>query len=341
MLTIGITTHDRIEDLKRMARSLYKSNLSIPYNISIYDDASTEFDSIFLKKIFKNANVIHRNSKIVGADRNSYLMYQNFLQSDDEFFFNADSDLIFRKDWLEKGMNLLKETDGILTLFNSSMLSGINTLGNVIEKKRVGAAGVLMTRKIVETIMSNFDYYSINGKVPQFDMKWCDILNENNIKIYSVCKSLVQHIGLAGQNSNFNFFEYGIGFEVDSKYQGQIFNDLLLNISTSRFKPNYSVFPFDEIPKNSNVIIYGYGIAGINYVKQVQATKYCNIKCIVDKNWNLLRDDVKSPRLINEVSFDYIVIATVLKETALSIKKNIMSINGSIKEKQIIIGNVI
>ena len=44
MITIGITTYNRLDVLKKMAKSLYKSDLLGQCNIRVYDDASSEYD---------------------------------------------------------------------------------------------------------------------------------------------------------------------------------------------------------------------------------------------------------------------------------------------------------
>lgn len=336
MLTIGITTHNRFAILEKMAKSLYDSKLSSPYCIRIYDDASTEFTIDDLRQIFPNAITIIQNEKSVGADKNSYLMYEDFLKSNDDYLFNADSDLIFRSDWLERGLKLLNKSDGVLSLFNARITKSVKISDYFVEKEKTGAAGILMTRKCVNQIMNNFKYQDLVGKVPLFDYKWCAYLRSRGTRILSVKESLVQHIGINGQNSDFRNFDYGIGFKVDSLNQGQIFNDLLMDISINQGKipTNNNLFPFAKVPMGSNVIVYGYGQVGLNYVNQIKISNYCNLVGVVDKGWKEKKvREVKSPKNIKKWNFDYIVIAVSSDILANEIKLELLKIDETIENK--------
>lgn len=55
MITIAIPVYNREKLVKRMATSLYLSDLCVPYNICIYDDNSSELDINTLKTLFPNA----------------------------------------------------------------------------------------------------------------------------------------------------------------------------------------------------------------------------------------------------------------------------------------------
>lgn len=72
------------------------------------------------------------------------------------------------------------------------------------------------------------------------------------------------------------------------------------------------LFPFEKIPKNSNVLIYGAGLLGQEYLKQIEITKYCNIIGFADKNFRDCKSPilpVYSPNDIGKLNFDYVVIA--------------------------------
>ena len=201
MVTISIPTYNRYNLLKTMAASLYQSNLDIPHNIRIYDDCSTEYTVDELKMLFPDAAAIKRNSTNLKADGNTYSFYRDFLSTSDSFLFNADSDLLFSKNWLVDGLKLIKKTDGILTLFNATShpVKEIHDDTFCI-KNHIGAAGTLFTREKVEQIV---DYFSKTNEtaIKYFDWKWSELLNRNNTRIFCVNNSLVQHIGFVGQNS--------------------------------------------------------------------------------------------------------------------------------------------
>jgi hypothetical protein len=206
-----------------MAGSLFESNLLSSCNIRIYDDCSMEYGIDELKKIFPTAVSIKRNEHNIKADKNMYQMYVDFLTSTDDYFFNADSDLIFSHDWLKSALGLMQETDGILSLFNSVIHPADKIINkNLCIKKYIGAAGTLFRRGRVRELMEQFtDIEEIEG----FDWQWSEYFYNKNIPVYCVNNSLIQHIGYTGQNSG-AFFDFGRNYTIASVSQGQIINDV-------------------------------------------------------------------------------------------------------------------
>lgn len=238
MITIAIPTYNRYNLLKIMTASLYSSDLSIPYNIRIYDDCSTEYGLDELKQIFPNAASVNRNSSNLKADLNMFSFYKDFLLSSDKFLFNADSDIIFNKKWLLNGLELIDSTDGVLSLFNATSHQVKEIVNDkVCIKNSIGAAGTLFKRERVEEIVNYFSKLP-NSEISSFDWKWSDFLTKENIRIFCTNESYVQHIGYYGQNTTIRYrgykiiktqkpyFDYGRNFKVDSPDTGQIVNDI-------------------------------------------------------------------------------------------------------------------
>lgn len=72
------------------------------------------------------------------------------------------------------------------------------------------------------------------------------------------------------------------------------------------------LFPFEKIPQNSVILIYGAGILGQEYLKQIAITKYCKVLGFADKNYLEYQNSkipVYAPEKIHELDFDFIVIA--------------------------------
>lgn len=72
------------------------------------------------------------------------------------------------------------------------------------------------------------------------------------------------------------------------------------------------LFPFEKIPKGSTILIYGAGILGQEYLKQILISNYCKVVGFVDKNYAdypPMQVRVFSPEAIAELSFDYVVLA--------------------------------
>ena len=203
-LTVGIATYNRKSMLENMAKSLYLSDLSaFKVNIRIYDDCSTEFNRDFLEKIFPDAASIIVNETNLKADYNTFNMYRDFIKSGDDYFFNADSDLLFNKDWLNFIKENFNKTDGVLSVFNTTRHHPvIEDCGDLVCKEHIGAAGTFFSRERVK--------------------------QNNKVRIMCSKRSFVQHIGLvSGENSNLYSADYGTGFSVDSIHNGQILNDLI------------------------------------------------------------------------------------------------------------------
>lgn len=225
-ITIGIPTYNRKKILTSMARSLNESDLSIAnVHIRVYDDCSTEFDKTFLKEIFPNATSITVNEKNLKADLNTFSMYKDFLSSSDEYFFNADSDLIFRKDWLRFLLANIDNTDGIISIFNTKNHPVKKDNDDVlIEKETVGAAGTFFSRALVEKIVTNLNAEQQN----HVDWSFCKYFTECGVRIFCSKDSYVQHIGFVGQNTrDYGTFDFGKNFLIDSELNGQILNNVM------------------------------------------------------------------------------------------------------------------
>lgn len=228
-LTIGIAVYNRKSLLEAMAKSLKMSDLSaFETHIRLYDDCSTEFDEKYLKKLFPFAATIRRNETNLKADLNTYNMYLDFFNSGDDYFFNADSDLIFNKNWLSFIQENFSKTDGVLSVFNAKENHPvIAEEGNLVQKEHIGAAGTFFSRERVGEIIEFLD--EENRK--EIDWGFSKLFKSRNVRIFCSKESYVQHIGLiGGQNHNLYCLDYGTNFTVDSPENGQIINDLLLNI---------------------------------------------------------------------------------------------------------------
>jgi hypothetical protein len=206
-----------------MAKSLYKSDLSVPHNIRIYDDCSTEYGGDFLKKLFPTARSVKINPVNLRADKNIYQMYADFISTGDDYFFNADSDIIFNNQWLNTAVELIEKTDGVLSLFNANSHKHYKITDDILcLKNSVGSAGVFFSRNRLRELLTYFDS---TEQVKGFDWQWSEYFVNNKIKIYCTNKSLIQHIGYCGQNSGL-YFDIGRNYKIETIEDGQIMNDI-------------------------------------------------------------------------------------------------------------------
>lgn len=237
-----------------MSDSLYRSDLSSSPNIRVYDDCSTNFDKNTLETLFPTAKTIKINNTNLNADKNMYQMYVDFLQTDDDYFFNADSDIIFNTQWLNNAITMIEKTDGILSLFNTAAHKPYTTIDDLFcLKYSIGAAGTFFKRDCVSYLLNYFDSLD---KVRGFDWQWSEHLKNNGFKIYCVNKSLIQHIGYTGYHSGL-YFDVGRGFKVESILDGQIINDILVNcIDNNLAKDKEYKLTIENMTERDNSFLY-------------------------------------------------------------------------------------
>lgn len=232
MITIAIATYNRRELLEKSINSLLQSNDLSQCNIRIYDDCSSQLSIEEIKTIIPQATITRR-PKNLGADKNCYLMYKDFLNTEDDIFVNADADLLYHPEWLTTALALLEKTDGVISLYNSinhNHLSTLNMGGNdLLIKKSLGAAGTIFTRATIMKIVESMDENSSNLS---FDWKWSALLRKRGLQLYCTKRSYIQHIGNIGQNnSSLANADYGINFipgnDLNSTYLEQFYHGLL------------------------------------------------------------------------------------------------------------------
>ncbi len=73
------------------------------------------------------------------------------------------------------------------------------------------------------------------------------------------------------------------------------------------------LFPYELVPKGSNIIIYGAGKCGRSFLKQICDNHYCNVVAVVDKNYKNIQKvygiDVVSINDIYSIKHDFVVVA--------------------------------
>jgi len=221
---LAITTYNRKQTLERMAKSFREANL-IDCETIIFDDCSTEFNRIYLSRLFPSARIVV-NSENIGSDNNIRSMYKYFLKTDADILYSLDSDLIFHPDFVEIGLNLLKNTDGIVSLYNSFKHPAYDSLlccgQKLLLKKHIGSAGTVFTRQIMKVIMDNVSLSR------SFDWDWSAFLEKINVRILVSETSYIQHIGFTGYNTKHTFeMDYGLNFLPVTQINVKILLELL------------------------------------------------------------------------------------------------------------------
>jgi len=98
----------------------------------------------------------------------------------------------------------------------------------------------------------------------------------------------------------------------------------LLNLSRedTRF-----IFPYEDIPKGADIILYGAGNVGRCYYRSLKVGNYVNIVAWVDKDYKRISKagfPIESIEAIKNYIFDYIVIGIDEEETAEAVKQSLI-----------------
>jgi hypothetical protein len=237
-ITLAIATHNRKHLLEKMITSLYLSDMGDHVHLRIYDDASTDFDEDFLRKAFPGSKTIMRNPVNLGPSKNMHRIFTDFIAQGDDILILTDSDLIFNREWLAVVERIIDRTDGVMSLYNSVLHTGILDkfqIDNVsmLNKRTIGGAGAVFNKNIIKKILSELPPSNT------YDWDWSDYLVKSGVRLLVTERSYVQHIGIVGFNSG-NYFggdrsgslcDYGINFiggnEHNEKVQGEFFNELV------------------------------------------------------------------------------------------------------------------
>ncbi len=210
-ITIGITTFNRLDYVKKMCLSLRHTIGLESCSIRIYDDCSHEFDLDEIVKEFPFVTECKRREHNLGSDFNIQQMYADFLETGDDVLVNCDSDMIFHSGWLVKVKELLPLTDGVLSCYNSILHVPVDNFSlngeKIVRKETVGSAGTVFTRTIVERIVSNV------RPSYKYDWDWCRYLATIGTRLLVTERSYIQHIGIVGQNCDaVHIVDYGLNF---------------------------------------------------------------------------------------------------------------------------------
>lgn len=115
------------------------------------------------------------------------------------------------------------------------------------------------------------------------------------------------------------------------------------------------LFPFEKVPFGSRIMIYGAGVLGQEYLRQIMITGYCKVIGFLDKNYDNyppMTIPIYSPYAISQqrFKFDYIIIAlraafalpdvlNCLKEQGVEKEKIIYVLERAVQVSDILIGS--
>jgi len=213
-----------------MASSLSRTENLETCEVRVHDDTSSELSRNDLEQFFPFSQRIFCHDTNLGASGNMHRIFQDVMETPCEYVLLSDADLIFHPSWISVATEVLTETQGVLSLYNSVRHPILNHefLGGhqVVEKASLGGAGVIIARRHIEKILKSVPL------TRDWDWDWSRYFVESDITQYALKESLVQHIGISGEHSNGVNFDYGLNFypvdSADTRLTIEVFQELLL-----------------------------------------------------------------------------------------------------------------
>jgi hypothetical protein len=191
----GITCKNREDLYYKTLQSLFR--MSPQANILILDDCSEAIDHALTLSYFPKATIHYTSSPTGRADFAIHHLWELFLKYDMDYLVNIDSDMLVASNLLDQLHELVNETQGIFSLFNTNSHPAEKIGPKWVEKKSFGSAGTVIRRDLVEQIIK---------QVPvsvHWDWDWCAWLKTKKIALVAVRESMAQHLGLtSGQNTS-------------------------------------------------------------------------------------------------------------------------------------------
>ncbi len=223
-LMIAVPIFNRKKYLEITAHSLKECSDVNNVEISVFDDASTEFDLGYLKNVFNfgNTKIITRNPGFKSADKHTYQIMLDFLNTDNDVLMICDSDLLLRPDTIDYIYKNFDKTDGFLSTYNSELHKNLYCDGEFVYKQDVGFAGICISRRLLSKFIDKQ-----KSQPRSMDFKLSKFLIDNNVRLLVPEHSLVQHIGFDGQNCGNTSVEFASNFIPLSDFNKKIINELM------------------------------------------------------------------------------------------------------------------
>ena len=75
------------------------------------------------------------------------------------------------------------------------------------------------------------------------------------------------------------------------------------------------IFPYDKVKKGENIVLYGAGKVGREYIEQIEKNHYCEIAGVIDRSLNSIEGyNIVSINQLREISYDKKVVSVVKKQ---------------------------
>lgn len=93
------------------------------------------------------------------------------------------------------------------------------------------------------------------------------------------------------------------------------------------------IFPYNQVPDGSRIIIYGAGNIGQDYMHQVTSCGWYSLVAIVDRDYKVL--GVDNPDTIGQMEYDYIIVGLEIENVSSQVKRYLLRLG--VPDEKIII----
>ena len=174
---------------------------TVPVDLRVFDDSSTEYDEAQLGRWFDGATVT-RNAQNVGPDENSRLIMEAFVASDANVLLVADSDLLYHPRWIATLRTVLPHAHGVLSLYNSVVHKARYCDEEVCVKSAVGTAATVFCRSVAQGVLDAV-VKDEKGQVKVggghgFDWGYSRYFESAGVPLLALNRSMVEHFGRRG-----------------------------------------------------------------------------------------------------------------------------------------------
>ncbi len=139
-------------------------------------------------------------------------------------------------------------------------------------------------------------------------------------KLYRLKTNLMNNLKVCG-------FEFVMENQING-YVKHFLLDVVRDVYDMNLNTITHVFPYEKIPKNSKVILYGAGTMGKSYWKCLQSGEYADLAAWVDRDYTryqLSGLPVESVERVACQNYDYIIIAIEKENIAKEVEEMLLS----------------
>ena len=214
---LACTVKDRLGYVRLLAMNMNWLGLGQMEDVEvhIFDNGSSNFTLSDLGAWFPLAVVHKVERRLKSPDVATRYAFAYFIQqTQHDVLVNIDSDMLLHPNWRSFILNTLPISDGFLSLYRTAAAHHYTRYctESICSKVTVGAMGVVLTRALVDCILSAVS----EGKEAPGPFDWAAVAYFNSIPNFQILvptRSLALHYGLHGSHGFGQHEELSVDFD--------------------------------------------------------------------------------------------------------------------------------